>query len=65
MMGKVLSMLTTAMALASPFGLLAAGPISEAVGVNQWFMGSGLLMCVTGTRCLEATWRYDVKTETD
>ncbi len=61
MMGKVLSMLTTAMNLATPFGLLVAGPISEAVGVNRWFMWSGLLMCVTGAVCFGATWRYDVQ----
>jgi len=58
MMGKVLSMLTTAMNLATPLGLLAAGPISEAIGVNQWFVWSGLLMCLTGAACLVSTWRY-------
>ncbi len=44
-------------------GLLVAGPISEAVGVSQWFMGSGLPMCATGSVCFGTTWRYDVKTE--
>jgi len=63
MMGKVLSMLTTAMTLATPFGLLVAGPVSEAVGVSQWFIWSGLLMCITGIVCFGVTWRYDVKSE--
>ncbi len=62
MMGKVLSMLTTAMNLATPLGLLVAGPVSEAVGVDRWFIWSGLLMCVTGVVCFWATHSYDVKT---
>jgi len=61
MMGKVLSMLTTAMNLAAPFGLLVAGPVSEAAGVDRWFIWSGLLMCITGFVCFGATWQYDVK----
>jgi len=63
MMGKVLSMLTTAMTLATPFGLLIAGPVSEAVGISQWFMWSGLLMCVTGVVCFAVTRPYDVETK--
>ncbi len=63
MMGKVLSMLTTAMNLATPFGLLVAGPVSEVIGVDRWFMCSGLLMCVTGAVSVWTTWRYDVKKE--
>jgi len=62
MMGKVLSMLTTAMNLAAPFGLLLAGPVSEAVGVDRWFIWSGFLMCVTGAVCFGITRRYDVRT---
>ncbi len=65
MMGKVLSMLTTAMNLATPLGLLAAGPISEAVGVDRWFVWSGLLMCAAGAVCFGVTRRYDVKAEKD
>ncbi len=59
MLGKVFSMLTTAMTLATPFGLLVAGPVSEAAGVSRWFWVSGLLMSVTGAVCLAATGRYD------
>jgi len=58
-MGKVLSMISTAMTLATPFGLLVAGPISEAIGISQWFMWSGLLMCTTGAVCFGVTYRYD------
>lgn len=59
MMGKVFSLLTTAMMLSTPFGLLIAGPVSEAAGVHRWFAGSGLLMVLTGIACLLATRRYD------
>lgn len=58
MMGKVFSMLTTAMTLATPFGLILAGPISEAIGVHLWFAGSGILMAVIGIICFFSTRRY-------
>jgi len=59
MMGKVLSMLTAAMNLATPFGLLVAGPVSEALGVDRWFLWSGLLMCLAGAACYAVTRQYD------
>lgn len=58
-MGKVLSLLTTAMTLATPIGLVLAGPISEAAGVRRWFAGSGLLMAAAGLLCFLTTRRYD------
>lgn len=63
MMGKVFSLLTTAMMLATPFGLLLAGPISEAIGVDRWFACSGLLMAATGVVCFLATRKYDMQGE--
>ena len=54
-MGKVLSILYTAMTLATPFGLLLAGPISEKIGVEYWFAGSGILMLITGIICFFST----------
>lgn len=59
MMGKVFSMLTAAMTLATPFGLLLAGPISEAAGVHLWFIVSGLLMAAAGAVCFLSTQKYD------
>lgn len=59
MMGKVFSMLTTAMTLATPFGLLLAGPVSEAVGVDLWFIASGLLMAAAGLACFISTRKYN------
>lgn len=60
MMGKVFSMLTTAMTLATPFGLILAGPISEAIGVHFWFAGSGILMTAIGIVCFFSTRKYDL-----
>lgn len=60
MMGKVFSLLMTAMTLATPVGLLLAGPISEAIGVQYWFAGSGFLMVAVGMVCLFLTRRYDI-----
>lgn len=59
MMGKVISLLTTAMMLATPFGLLVAGFVSEIVGVEHWFFGSGILMMAAGGLCFLQTKRFD------
>lgn len=59
MMGKVFSLLTTAMTLAMPVGLILAGPVSETVGVHRWFAGSGLLMAAVGIVCFFSTRRYE------
>ncbi|MFN2901350.1 hypothetical protein ACKUEH_25300, partial [Escherichia coli] len=40
MMGKVFSLLMTAMTLSMPIGLLVAGPVVEVIGVNTWFFGT-------------------------
>lgn len=62
MMGKVFSLLMTAMTLAMPIGLLVAGPVSEAVGVDRWFLWSGIAMVATAVLCRLATRRYDAQT---
>lgn len=61
MMGKVFSVLTAAMTLATPFGLLLTGPLSELIGVDRWFMWSGLLMAAAGVFCFLSTRRYDTQ----
>lgn len=61
MMGKVFSMLGSAMTLATPVGLLLAGPVSEAVGVEVWFAGSGVLLAATGAVCYVLTRKYDLR----
>ncbi|MDL2252764.1 MFS transporter [Ruminococcaceae bacterium OttesenSCG-928-I18] len=62
MMGKVFSLLMTAMTLAMPIGLLVAGPVCEMVGVDTWFFGSGIVMIVAGILCRLLTRRYDAET---
>lgn len=62
MMGKVFSLLTTAMTLATPFGLLLAGPVSQLIGVHRWFVLSGGLMAGLGLVCWLATRRFDRET---
>ena len=59
MMGKVFSLLSTAMTLATPVGLLLAGPVSQAVGVPLWFMASGILLAAAGLVCYFAAGKYD------
>lgn len=61
MMGKVFSLLTAAMTLATPFGLLIAGPVSEVIGVDQWFLWSGLLMGIAGAVCMFMTRSFNSK----
>lgn len=59
MMGKVIALLTTAMTLASPAGLLLAGPVSEIIGVERWFIWSGILMMAVGIVCFLRTKKFD------
>lgn len=65
-LGKVFSMWFTTMSLAMPVGLLAAGPISEAVGVGRWFFVSGIALLGVAawfrarTRaCMDTAWNKD------
>jgi DHA3 family macrolide efflux protein-like MFS transporter len=51
-LGRVLSLTTTIMVLASPLGLLVAGPLAERFGVAFWFALSGALLLVVGGFCL-------------
>lgn len=59
LMGKVFSLILTAMSLAMPIGLLIAGPVSEVTGVDNWFIYSGIAMLFVGILCWLLTKRYD------
>lgn len=61
MMGKVFSVLTAAMTLATPIGLLLAGPLCEYIGVDRWFAWSGLMMAIIGALCYLSTRQYDAQ----
>jgi DHA3 family macrolide efflux protein-like MFS transporter len=62
MMGKVFSLLMTAMTLSTPVGLLVAGPVAEAVGVDVWFFWSGAALIINAILCRLLTRRYDKET---
>ncbi|MBT2292977.1 MFS transporter [Paenibacillus albidus] len=47
-LGRVISLMTSVMLLSSPIGLLLAGPIVDRYGVQQWFLGSGVVVMLTG-----------------
>ena len=61
MMGKVFSLMMTAMSLATPFGLFLSGPLSDVIGVDKWFLYSGALMVVISFYCFLTTRRYDIE----
>ena len=61
-MGKVFSLLMTGMTLAMPIGLLVAGPVSEIIGIDRWFLWSGIALVFTGIICRILTKPYDNQT---
>lgn len=61
MMGKVFSLMMTAMMWAMPVGLLLAGPVSELVGIDRWFFWSGVGLLATAVICRLTTRRYDAQ----
>jgi DHA3 family macrolide efflux protein-like MFS transporter len=44
MLGRVFSLMLSACALMTPLGLLVAGPVVDALGVQFWFALTGMLM---------------------
>lgn len=47
--GKVLSLVHSAISLGVPLGMMIAGPVTEAIGINRWLVGVGVLMLGVGT----------------
>lgn len=58
-LGKVLSLVTSVMSFAAPVGMFVAGPISQAIGIGNWMIFSGLLMIVNGFISYLLTRTYD------
>ncbi|MFC4600871.1 MFS transporter [Cohnella hongkongensis] len=52
MLGRVISLVTSVMLLASPVGLLMAGPIVDKYGIQTWFFWSGVATVLTGALLL-------------
>ena len=63
-MGKVMSLLISAMSFSTPIGLLVAGPVTEAIGTNIWFLLTGLALCLVGVVCYAVIRRYEITTKT-
>ncbi|CUX22910.1 Major Facilitator Superfamily protein [Clostridium sp. C105KSO13] len=61
-MGKVFSLMMTAMLMAMPVGLLLAGSLSDVIGVDTWFFYSGIGLILTGVWCRFRTKPYDKET---
>jgi DHA3 family macrolide efflux protein-like MFS transporter len=62
-MGKVFSLLMTVMSLASPLGLIFSGPLSDAIGVDRWFLYSGAALMGVGLYAYFATRLCDASPE--
>ncbi|KIL34555.1 macrolide transporter [Cohnella kolymensis] len=60
MLGRVISLVTSLMLLASPIGLLLAGPIVDQYGVQVWFLWSGVASVLTGIFLLSQFKRLQV-----
>jgi DHA3 family macrolide efflux protein-like MFS transporter len=54
-MGKVISLVTSVMSLGIPVGMIIAGPVAEAIGVNNWMLMAGILMLLVGFLSLVLT----------
>lgn len=50
-MGRVMSLLLTICTIANPIGLMISGAFSEIVGVNNWFIATGILFILNGLLC--------------
>ncbi|NLG25947.1 MAG: MFS transporter [Clostridiales bacterium] len=58
-LGKVMALSMAMIGAAMPLGLLAAGPLADAIGTSRYFLYSGALMALTGLLCRAATARFD------
>lgn len=45
----MLSLVHSAINLGVPLGMMIAGPVTEAIGINRWLVGVGVLMLGVGT----------------
>lgn len=45
-LGKIMSIMTTVMTATIPIGMAIAGPASEALGINNWFIITGVMLVI-------------------
>ncbi|MGL5315123.1 MAG: MFS transporter, partial [Peptostreptococcaceae bacterium] len=50
-LGRVISISSSMMLLATPIGLLVAGPVTQVIGIDKWFLISGVLTMTIGFVC--------------
>ncbi|MFD0672883.1 MFS transporter [Cohnella sp. GCM10027633] len=60
MLGRVISLVTSVMLLASPIGLVLAGPIVDKFGIESWFFWAGIVTVLTGLFLLSQIKRLQV-----
>ena len=48
MQGRVLSLIGSLLWITSPFSLAVAGPVSDWLGIQAWYVAAGVLCGVTG-----------------
>jgi DHA3 family macrolide efflux protein-like MFS transporter len=61
-MGKVMSLIMMSMTVAMPVSLLVAGPVSEVIGINNWFLWSGVGLLADTVLFRILTRKYDAVT---
>lgn len=68
-LGRVFSIITSLMLLATPIGLLVSAPVAEKIGVEKWFFISGVIMVIACILALisktirEEKWEKEVLNE--
>lgn len=62
-MGKVISIIMTVMSISMPIGLIISGPITEKIGVDNWFAICGMIIIVIGIYLYFSTRKFAVKHE--
>ncbi len=51
-LGRVFGLFGSVMALAMPLGLVISGVFADQIGVNRWFMLTGIMMIGLAVLCL-------------
>lgn len=47
-LGKVISLILTLCTISNPIGLAVSGPVSDWIGVDKWFLLSGIILVLNG-----------------
>lgn len=61
-LGKVMSLMISAMSFSTPVGLVVAGPVTELIGTNVWFALSGLMLVAISICCYVIIGKFERKT---